>query len=123
MKLKQVTILTRNLSTTPLLLYGDMFKYVAGYGLYLSGSQINEHYKYADFYSSIKSVSAANPPFSGMPVENYKVTNNNTLEFYLPIYLSAGGYDVIFCNPAGYFKLSSKTDTLPISVITSLRNQ
>jgi len=97
-------------------MYGDMFKFKIGNGLYLSGTQTYSTTEYLDLYNDVKLVSAANPPFYGIPVTNFKVINNNEISFYLPEYLKVGNYDVIYCNPAGYFKMSDKLKNIPLIV-------
>lgn len=93
-----------NTSSYKITLYGDNFNFIEGNGLYLSGSNYNE--QLVDLYSNIKNLSANNPPFSGILVDNFTVNSNNILEFNLPENLPTGKYDIIYCNPAGYFKAS-----------------
>lgn len=96
-----------------------MFKFIAGNGLYLSGVKTTTRTKYVDLYSDIRLVSASNLPFSGIAIEKYTIKNDNMIELYLPEYLSAGIYDIIFCGPAGYDKLSNYTNT-PFTVIENI---
>ena len=93
---------------------GDNFKYIIGNGLYLSGSNYNTNY--VDLYSEFDNLSAFNPPFSGIPITDFEIINNNELNFNLPKNLPIGKYDVIFCNPAGYYKASSNRKFKLISV-------
>ncbi len=92
-----------------------MLGYIAGNGLYLSGSS-EFNTQFLDFYSKVKNVSAFNPPFSGTPV-NFSILNNNTLQFTLPPGILPGKYDIIFCNPAGYVKASNTTLFKGLSVV------
>jgi len=83
-------------------LYGDMFSFKTDVGLYLSSNKFDGKQKYYDFYSKVKSTSAANPPFSGYPVYNYRAYTNNTLSFKLPAFFEPQTLDIIFANDAGY---------------------
>jgi hypothetical protein len=91
-----------------------MLKYTIGNGLYLSGSNSTFNTQFLDFYSNQKNLSAYYPAFSGTPVDNYKVIDNNSLEFNLPDTMVVGDYKIIVCNPAGY-DIASKNKT-PIIV-------
>ena len=64
-------------------LYGNMFKYQTANGLYLSSNKIDLPVRRYDFYSDVKSVSSNNPPFSGVPINNFLVYNNNVIQFTL----------------------------------------
>lgn len=111
---KTITVRTRNLSTTKIEMEGYMFRNIVSNGLYLSGSNFNTVFN--DFYSNVKSISANNPPFSGIPVPEYNIINENRLEFFIPS-IPAGIYDIIFCNPAGYTKASKSSKFATLSVI------
>lgn len=93
-----------------------MFKYISGNGFYLSSNKLEEYSQLVDLYSNIRLVSAANPSFYGVPIQRYKIISNNAISFYLPDFLSAGNYDLIFCGPAGYDKLSNYV-TNPFKVV------
>jgi len=109
------SVRTINLTSVKLSLYGEWFKYKTGNGLYLSGDKLNTHY--VDLYSGIKNLSANNVPFSGIPVQDYQILNNYVLEFALPNFLIQGKYDIIYCNPAGYYKASSNKKFNFINVV------
>ena len=96
-------------------LYGNMLNFYKGDGLFLSSSDAFFNQNFFDFYSDTRSTSAFYPPFSGTPVEEYTVLEDGTkIEFKLPNNLSVGFYDVIFCNEAGYSKLSEKKGRIKI---------
>jgi hypothetical protein len=109
------SVLAINLTSVKLSLYGEWFNYKTGNGLYLSGNNLNTHY--VDLYSGIKNLSANNVPFSGIPIENFEITNNYVLEFTLPNFLIKGKYDIIYCNPAGYYKASNNKKFNYINVV------
>jgi len=88
-------------------LEGDMFDYQTGNGLYLSSNKFDGTQGYYDFYSTVKSVSSQNPPFSAYPVSNYQIFTNNTLHFELSSFSQPQKLDIIFANSAGYRKASS----------------
>lgn len=119
MKFKSYTVQVKNLSSTEFTIQGNMFRYISGNGLYLSSNKLEEYSQLIDLYSNIRLVSAANPPFFGLPLSRYNIVDNNTLNFYLPDFLSAGNYDLIFCNPAGYDKLSNYIN-IPFSVVKGI---
>ena len=83
-------------------LYGNMFKYQTANGLYLSSNKTGLPKQRYDFYSGVKSVSANNPPFSGIPVDNFIVYNNNVLQFTLSAFKIPQKLDIIYANPAGH---------------------
>ena len=116
MKLNKLKLNLRDLTATELIFYGDMLRYKAGKGLYLSGTNVYNTTEWVNLYSDIKLVSAANLPFSGTPVPEFEIINNNVVKFTLPNFLLSGYYDVIFCNPAGYFKMSSSVKGVPIII-------
>lgn len=90
-----------------IVLEGNMFKYQTANGLYLSSNNFNGTQQLFNLYSSTKSVSAANPPFSAYPVNSYKVYTNNTLAFVLSSFSQPQKLDIIYANPAGYRLASS----------------
>ena len=90
------------LTSTRITIQGDYYKYITGNGLYLSSSNVNFNLSSFNFYSNIRLVSSANPPFNGTPVEDFTIASSNELVFDLPANLPKGKYDIIFCNPAGY---------------------
>jgi hypothetical protein len=47
----------------------------------------------------------------------YNVQESQYLNFKLPSNLPIGDYDVIFCNPAGYYKASLSTNFSKIRVV------
>lgn len=110
---KTITVQTENLSTTRIVMEGYMFRNKVSNGLYLSGDSYNTVYN--DFYSDVRSISANNPPFSGIPVTDFKIIGENRLEFTLP-QVPQGSYDIIFCNPAGYSKASNSNKFISIYV-------
>lgn len=93
------------LYNTKVTIFGDNFNYIRGNGLYLSGSTFFT--EFVDLYSQERLLSSNNVPFSGIPINEFSILNNNTIEFNLPTNLIPGEYDVIFCNPAGQIKASN----------------
>ena len=93
-----------------------MFQYYTADGLYLSGNSPLLSTNRYDFYSTIKSVSALYPPFSGLPLK-YNVQEAEYINFKLPSNLPLGDYDFVFCNPAGYYKASSSTNFSKLKVV------
>lgn len=83
-------------------LQGDMFNFQTANGLYLSSNKISSLVKYYNLYSTTRSVSANNPPFSAIPVENFTVHTNNIIVFNLPKFNEPQKLDIIYTNPAGY---------------------
>jgi hypothetical protein len=82
---------------------GDMFSYTAGNGLYLSANVVSPLLSSFDFYSNTSSISSKFPPFTGYPIEEYEIINNNILKFRMPpVYLGTCKIDFIFANEAGY---------------------
>lgn len=113
--MQDIVIRKEILPVTTCHLYGSMLNFYKGSGLYLSSSNAFFNQSFLDFYSSTRSTSAFYPAFSGMPIEEYIVLEDGTkIEFKLPQYLSTGYYDVIFCNEAGYVKLSDKKGKIKI---------
>lgn len=90
------------LTNTRITLYGNYYRYITGNGLYLSSSSAGFNTSGYNFYSNIRLVSSANPPFYGTPVEEYTIIGDSEIVFDLPIGLPKGKYDIVFCNPAGY---------------------
>jgi hypothetical protein len=89
---------------------GDMFSYITGNGLYLSANVINPILSSFDFYSETKSLSTKFPPFTGYPIQEYEIFNNNVLKFNMPnTSLTGCNVDFIFCNEAGYAKASQSS--------------
>ena len=97
-----------------IVLYGDMFNYTKGNGVYLSGGTTGS--QYVDLYSDETSLSSTYTPFSGMPI-SYVTVNNNEINFKLPENLSVGDYVVIFCNPAGYTISSNNNKNYIIRIV------
>lgn len=112
---KVLVVKQKDAEFTKIILEGDMFKYATGDGIYLSGNNFNS--KKVDLYSNVKSLSTHYVAFSGIPVEEFNVVNSNYLEFYLPKNLPIGFYDIIFCNPAGYYKASNSKKFAYINVV------
>jgi len=98
-------------------LYGDYFKYITGNGLYLSSTNSTFNLSSYNFYSNIRLVSSANPPFNGTPVQEFSIVSDSQVTFYLPENLPPGKYDVIYCNPAGYTKASKSKRFKLITVV------
>lgn len=88
-------------------LFGRGFDYETNNGLYLSSSNFNGSQVYCDFYSSISWLSSDFPPFSGYPVNNFVVLNNNVLYFTLSAFSSPQKLDIIYAGPSGYMKAST----------------
>lgn len=97
-----------------------MFKYKAGNGLYLSSYNTFNTTEFVNLYTDVRLISAAYPGFYGIPVDKYKVINNSELSLKLPTYLNAGNYDVIYCNPAGYFKMSDRLKDIPLIITNDI---
>lgn len=83
-------------------LQGDMFNFRTSNGLYLSSNKPNPLQKYYDLFSATRSVSANNPPFSAIPVDNFTVHTNNIIVFNLPKFDEPQRLDIVYANPAGY---------------------
>jgi len=98
---------------------GDMFKYRTDAGLYLSSNSFDGTQKYYDLYSTVKSISSNNPPFSAYPLNNYDVSSNNVLSFEMPVRTRAEKLDIIYANPAGYIRASQMDRFTFIQVLTS----
>lgn len=94
------------LSKTKITIEGEWFNYITGYGIYLSANKPELNTDIIDLYSEDPKLIVKNPYFYGIPILNYNILNNNTLEFYLPDTLISANYDIIICNPAGYKKAS-----------------
>lgn len=103
-----ITVRPNYLSKTVITVYGEWFNYITGYGVYLSANKPELNTEIVDLYSEDPKLIVKNPPFSGIPVTNYNIIDNNTLEFYLPVDLISADYDIIICNPAGYTKATSQ---------------
>lgn len=98
----------RDLDKIQIVLEGYWFKYIQGNGLYLSADKAFLNTDLVDLYSNDPKLASNNPPFYGIPVKNYNIVSNNIIEFYLNKDLLGGNYDIIFCNPSGYVKASTK---------------
>jgi len=103
-----------------IVMQGDMFKYRTENGLYLSSNVPTADTARFDFYSNVKSVSAANPPFSAFPVHNFRVGTTNILEFVLPAFYEPRKLDIIYANDAGYTLASSTKRFSYIDVVSAL---
>jgi hypothetical protein len=101
------TVLSKNLSSINLKIYGDMFNYKTLNGLYLSSSNMLMSSIKLDLYSNVKSISARYPSVSAFPIYDYDVIENYILEFKLPQNLLEGNYDILYFNDAGYYKASN----------------
>jgi len=97
-----------DLDRIQIVLEGYWFKFIQGNGLYLSADKAFLNTEYVDLYGNDPKLANHNPPFYGIPVKNYKILNNNRLTFNLNKDLLGGHFDIIFCNPAGYIKASTK---------------
>lgn len=102
-----------------IVLEGNMFNYSTGNGLYLSSNKFDGSQIYCDFYSSVKSVSAANPPFSAYPVRDFYVNTNNTLHFELSSFSAPQKIDIIYANQAGYRLASSGKRFTYIEIVSA----
>jgi hypothetical protein len=98
----------QDLEKIQITLEGSWFKFIQGNGLYLSADKAFLNTDFVDLYSSDARLAPNNPPFYGIPVKNYNIVSNNIIEFYLSKELLGGSYDIIFCNPSGYVKASTK---------------
>ena len=112
---KPLVIARENLKNAKINILGDMLSYYVGNGLYLSGSA-SFNTGLFNFHSTTKSISSYYPPFSGRPVP-YEVVNNSQIRFNLPEDMPLGNYDIIFCNPAGYYKASRLSTFTTLSVV------
>ena len=101
------TVLSKNLSSINLKIYGDMFKYKTLNGLYLSSSNALMSSIKLDLYSNVKSISGRYPAVSAFPIYEYDIIQNYILEFKLPQNLLEGNYDILYFNDAGYYKASN----------------
>lgn len=98
---------------------GNNFKYTVQ-NVYLSANVSNPILSSFDFYSKIKSISSKFHPFSGYPLTDYTIIDNNTLDIKFPkINLSACNIDFIFANPAGYFKASQSNLFTHVRILSS----
>ena len=138
------TIQTKNLSSTRVTIYGDMFKFKTLNGLYLSSSNVGMSSIKLDLYSNVKSISARYPAIDVLSVYNYSLINNENIndfdipinlfpvytyelfdsgkaiQFKLPEDLLIGNYDIIYFNGAGYYKASSSTRFTYFTVVSSI---
>lgn len=94
-----------NTSGKEIYVNGNMFNYKTAAGLYLSSNKFDGTQNNCNFYSAIRSTSAANPPFSGYPIP-YTTYTNNTISFKVPPFSQPQKIDIIYCNEAGYVKSS-----------------
>jgi len=102
--------ITQGSSAATFTFQGDMFSYTAGNGLYLSANVTNPILSSFDFYSNTSSISSKFPAFTGYPIEDYEILNNNVLKFRMPsLYLGTCKIDFIFANEAGYAKASDSS--------------
>lgn len=99
---------------------GNMFNYRTDNGLFLSSNIPTADTKLYDLYSGTASISAANPPFSAFPVNDFTVNTNNTLNFSLPAFYETRKIDIIFANEAGYTLASSGKRFTYISIVSAL---
>ena len=101
MKTTIFTVLT-GVSGRKFSITGTMLKYKTSNGLYLSSNKPSFPTTYYDFYSKIKHLSASNPGFSAIPITEYKIINDNTLNFTLTSFRTVQKINIIYANPAGY---------------------
>ncbi len=114
------TVLTKNVSSVNLRIYGDMFNYKTLNGLYLSSSNALMSSIELDLYSNVKSISSRYAPVSVFPIHDYKVVENYILEFKLPENLLECNYDILYFNDAGYYKASNSKRFTYFEVISDL---
>lgn len=116
---RQPTItITQGSSAAVFTFQGDMFNYTAGNGLYLSANVTSPLLSSFNFYSNTSSISSKFPAFTGYPIENYEVLNNNLLRFRMPsIYLGPCKIDFIFANEAGYSLASDSSRFSYVQVV------
>ena len=101
-------IATRNLSSTNVTVYGDMFNYKTLNGLYLSSNNPEVSSYELNLYTKIKSISGRYPSVSVFPILKYDIIEGGTiLQFRLPHDLKIGNYDILYFNDAGYYKASN----------------
>ena len=112
-----ITVRPSNLSNTKITIYGEWFKYITGYGIYLSANKPELNTQLVDLYTENYKLYSKNPFFHGIPVTKYKIIDNNILEFYLPEDLISANYDIIICNPAGYVKATTQLSLNVLKVV------
>lgn len=101
-------IATRNLSSTNVTIYGDMFNYKTLNGLYLSSNNPEVSSYELNLYTQIKSISGIYAPVNVFPILEYDIIDGGTiLQFRLPHDLLIGNYDILYFNDAGYYKASN----------------
>ena len=110
--------ITQGSSAAVFTFQGDMFDYKTENGLYLSANVNSPLLSSFNFYSNTKSISAKFPAFTGYPIQNYEVLNNNVLRFRMPsIYLVPCKIDFIFANDAGYALASQSSRFSYVQVV------
>ena len=85
---------------------GNMFDYTTS--VYVSGtSGMFTDTTILSTYSTVSSLSAYYPTLSGVKlINNYTISNNNSINLIYPAPSSTGYFDIIIANPAGYGILS-----------------
>lgn len=93
------------------IMFGDMFTFkdhcISGLYAIPLDSSIYPSVSWFDPLSFQPTLSAKYPGFSGVPITNYTIENNNTLTFYLPSTENYGFIDILAWNEAGYSKLTN----------------
>ena len=95
--------------------------------VYLSASNIGmlDNVAYYNIFSNIKNLSANNPSFSAVKLQNF-IYNNDFLAFYLPQVPKTNGYiDILVENEAGYGSLikdSNSTVSLDSNIPPYVQN-
>jgi hypothetical protein len=114
-------IAKRNLSSTIVTIYGDMFNYKTLNGLYLSSNNPEVSSYDLNLYTKIKSISGRYPSVSVFPILNYDIIDGGTiLQFRLPENLLIGNYDILYFNDAGYYKASNTKRFTYFQVVTGV---
>jgi hypothetical protein len=98
--------------------YGDMFRFSTQNGLFVSSNR-PAGMSYYNLYSSTRSISSQNPPFSAFTVSDYTIVNNNIIYFNLSSFNTPQKLDIIVANDAGYQVASSIKSFDHINIITS----
>lgn len=94
----------------PFRLYGDMFNYTVG--VFLSGSSIFNGASAINYFASNQELSAKFPAFSGVPVRDWDVVNNNVINFEAPSATNVGFADVIVVTSGGWGSLIRDTNNI-----------
>lgn len=104
---------TIRFDNTEFMIKGDMFNFTEG--IYVSGSTFPlSSYTFIDNFSANGKLSGAYPGFSAIPISSWNIESNNILTFTIPPAVSAGYFNIILYNQAGYgsIMIDSRSNTL-----------